>query len=92
MAGSLTWQKRAACLGHNPNVFFPSHGDYEKARTICSTCLVKNDCLEYAHSFDFDNYGMFGGLTPDERHVLRYGPTPIRLKSRSRGIQPETKG
>lgn len=82
MAGSVTWQKQAACLGENLTVFFPSHGDYERARKVCADCPVTSECLAYAHSFDFDNYGMFGGLTPDERHALRYGPTPIRLKTR----------
>ena len=82
MAGSMKWKEKAACLREHINVFFPSHGDYERARTICSACVVKKECLQYANSFDFDNYGMFGGLTPDERYVLRHGPTPIRLKGR----------
>lgn len=46
--------------------------DYTRARIICSTCTIRDLCLEDALASEFDSYrvGMRGGLTPDERSDL----------------------
>jgi WhiB family redox-sensing transcriptional regulator len=59
----------------NPELFFPDATDYEKvkeAKAICNKCdsITKNKCL----TFSLENgvqYGIFGGLTEHERHLLR---------------------
>lgn len=71
MAGRLDWRLKANCRGVSNLVFFPAHGEYEKARKICNGCEVRTDCLRDAMSHDTDLYGMFGGLTPPERYALK---------------------
>lgn len=73
VAGDLSWQARAACLGTDPETFFPlSEGDTiatRHAKAICSRCPVRDECLEFAlHSLRF---GIAGGLTSEERRRIR---------------------
>ena len=43
------WHGRGLCVGEDPDVFFPSHGDPgTEARQICAACRVRDDCLNYA--------------------------------------------
>jgi len=55
------WQGRGPCIGEDPDVFFPSHGDPgTKAREFCAACPVRSDCLNYAT--ESDKFGIWGGL------------------------------
>jgi hypothetical protein len=64
------WHGRGLCIGENPDVFFPSHGDPgTEARRICGLCPVRHDCLEYSTEADED--GIWGGLDQGERRNLR---------------------
>jgi hypothetical protein len=66
------WHDRGLCVGDDPDVFFPSHGDPgTDAREICAACPVRDDCLKYA--IDADEFGIWGGLDQDERRNLRRG-------------------
>lgn len=53
--------------------FFPDNGgeagDYLFARTICSGCGVREQCLEWA--LRHESYGMWGGTTPLQRKEIR---------------------
>jgi WhiB family transcriptional regulator, redox-sensing transcriptional regulator len=75
LEAQMAWTTRAACLDMPLDLFFPSNSDpafYRTARTICKSCPVRKECLELA--LDMENglhYGMFGGLTPDERRDLQ---------------------
>ena len=63
------WRHRAACLEHDPELFFPDRADsetWEEPRHICRTCDVINECLKHAEITN-SREGMFGGLTPKER-------------------------
>jgi WhiB family redox-sensing transcriptional regulator len=40
-----------------------------KAKAICATCPVAQECLEFAQSTEIE-YGTFGGYTADERKQL----------------------
>jgi WhiB family transcriptional regulator, redox-sensing transcriptional regulator len=63
------WHGRGLCIGEDPDVFFPSHGDPGmKAREICRACLVRGDCLRCAT--DADESGIWGGLDQQERRNL----------------------
>lgn len=75
------WRKRAACRGTDPDLFFPSgytrnyDQQIEDAKDICSTCPVKQSCLESAMTIEGSRrsefrYGVQGGTTPAERHAL----------------------
>lgn len=68
----------AACRGHNVAVFYPDpeqakHRSYANlmadAVKICSTCDVKDPCLEYA--IENEPMGIWGGTTEMQRHRLR---------------------
>lgn len=67
----MTWLEEALCRGMDRSIFFPEDGEYDEARAICDCCPVKNPCAEYAHGFEWDKDGMFGGLTPRERMFIR---------------------
>lgn len=62
------WQADAACRGADTSVFFPrSEADAAAAKAICDTCPVAHECLEWAIETRQPE-GVFGGLTPIERH------------------------
>lgn len=64
------WQDEAACRGSDTSVFFPaSEADAGEAKAVCATCPVAEACLEYAISTRQPD-GVWGGLTPTERHRL----------------------
>ncbi len=63
-----TWMSDAACA-HHPQKdlwFSDKPEDLEEARTICNTCYVKTECLEYALTEDIQE-GVWGALLPIER-------------------------
>lgn len=71
------WREDAVCVGVDIDVFFPdmSLGEarWEKAKSVCSNCTVKKECLKLVIDLqeDDDRFGVFGGLSPMERRVLR---------------------
>jgi hypothetical protein len=71
------WHRYAKCVGVNLKVFFPDYNGGEKtfavARSICNECPVIAECLDAQlklESFE-DQWGMFGGRTPQERKEIR---------------------
>lgn len=67
-----TWRSKAACKTQT-KLFFPAEEkktvSYKDALTICNTCEVKMDCLNYAVSYEM-MHGVWGGTTPNQRRVL----------------------
>lgn len=69
-----SWWQLAACRSADPDLFFPISGagpaleQAAAAKTICAGCPVRRDCLTYA-TFTRQQYGIWGGLTEDERHT-----------------------
>lgn len=60
----------AACRDADTAVFFPaSDNDAGPAKEICATCPVREACLEYALETRPAD-GIWGGLTPIERHRM----------------------
>lgn len=67
---NLTWRKRAACQGVDPEVFYPvSEEDSEDAKVICNQCPVREACLEYAITYR-ERDGVWGGATERERRRI----------------------
>jgi WhiB family transcriptional regulator, redox-sensing transcriptional regulator len=70
------WRDRAACRGADTDLFFPDRATgsalphYRKIKLMCRDCPVRVLCLDWAleHGVDF---GIWGGLTEDERRALR---------------------
>ncbi|MGH3170757.1 MAG: WhiB family transcriptional regulator [Trebonia sp.] len=68
---SADWRNRAACRGSDLEVFFPGRGESAgPARQICTECLVRQPCLDYALSHGI-THGIWGGLAERDRRALR---------------------
>ncbi len=72
------WQVRAACRGPQAVVFFPPSYVERKderlnrereAKSICGSCSVREDCLDYALRIR-EPHGIWGGLNESERKQL----------------------
>ena len=74
---SAFWQE-AVCSDVDPELFVPpsstSASSYEIARRYCQQCRVQSQCLEFAVGVETITkrfaFGMYGGLTPNERAKL----------------------
>lgn len=59
-----------------PDIFYPEGPDHVRkydertAKSICAACPVRELCLDYALVAK-EEWGIFGGLTPQERRLLR---------------------
>lgn len=68
------WDRKAACLSHDPELWFPKDGSVgrfraQQAKDICITeCPVKAPCLR--DNLNMES-GIFGGLDEKERKKLR---------------------
>lgn len=70
------WRSRAACLGTDPELFFPVADtgpihdvQIAEAKAVCTSCPVVAECL--AEALERIPDGIAGGLTADERRTLR---------------------
>lgn len=67
------WAADAECRDvPDPDIFFPGGQDQSaaQARQLCARCSVREQCLGYALSNN-ERFGIWGGLDPTERDVLR---------------------
>ena len=66
------WKDDAACRGLSSDVFFPGDNNHynPEAVTLCRRCPVQQRCLMFAINNTI-NYGIWGGMTPPERHRYR---------------------
>lgn len=70
------WREFAACLGTDPELFFPVaepgseafEAQARPARALCAACPVRAQCLAQGLGED---YGIWGGLDPVQRRTLR---------------------
>lgn len=66
-ARGSSWREEAACRGLGPEVFFDSDR-WPDAREVCRRCPVWDACRDHAVGTN-EPAGIWGGLTPDERHA-----------------------
>lgn len=70
------WQEESACRSSDPEMFFPvgttgnALDNIERAKLICATCAVQEECLDYALNTN-QEAGVWGGYAEDERRRLR---------------------
>ena len=70
------WRQRAACRRADPDLFFPvgpagpALNQVTQAKRLCLACTVRRDCLDWAMRNQIQ-YGIWGGLTEDDRVLLR---------------------
>ena len=65
------WVDEALCaqIGHDP--FFPEAGDPGvSGKSICVSCPVQPQCLQYALDAD-EQYGIWGGFNTKERKKIK---------------------
>lgn len=77
----MTWREDAACLGADPELFFPGVGkrggfntsEFDAKRTamaICEACPVREPCLAHAVNHP-EPLGIWSGTTERERRAIR---------------------
>lgn len=83
----MEWLRRAACVGEDPELFFPvgTRGpalrEVAAAKRVCARCPVITQCLAFAlHSGQAS--GVWGGTCEEERAVLLRTSTQ-RMRKRS---------
>lgn len=68
----MAWMESAACLGHDPETWFPLQGDCgsrtRDAVAICRGCPVREECL--AEGLRHES-GIWGGTTERSRRKIR---------------------
>jgi len=78
MAYSATygdWWDLAACQQADPELFFPvsatgsARADIARAKAVCATCRIRQQCLDYALDTR-QAHGVWGGRTEEERHQI----------------------
>ena len=80
------WQESAPCRGHE-ELFFHPPGEREPSRSLrdgaardmCRRCPVRRECGQHALLMR-EPYGVWGGLTEEERATALYGPRPVRRR------------
>jgi WhiB family transcriptional regulator, redox-sensing transcriptional regulator len=71
-----TWRQDAACAHMDTLIFFPvgetggMTQQVDLAKKICSSCPVREQCLEFAIA-TIQNDGIWGGTTEDERRLIK---------------------
>lgn len=72
----VEWRELAACRGYEPELFFPAGESGPavplicRAKRICASCRVREECLAYAIETNQAS-GIWGGLTEEERRPVR---------------------
>lgn len=65
-----TWRRWSACQGLDPAVFFPvTEEEAEDAISVCQSCAVREECLEFALT-NREHQGIWGGATERERRRI----------------------
>lgn len=65
------WMADAVCPSVDPELWYPDKGGSTAvARSICQTCPVKKECLQYALDHD-ERFGVWGGLSERSRRSLQ---------------------
>ena len=72
----MPWETQARCHQYDPEIFFdPRTRSERKAKAICAKCPVRVECLALALQ-SRAQFGVWGGLTEDERRRVRKGLEP----------------
>lgn len=68
----MSWIQDAACRDIGTEPFYTTDPTaVDAAKAICRACPVRQDCLTDAmQTEDYLRWGVWGGLTPDERRDL----------------------
>ncbi len=80
LAEAIRAKGTPVCQEVDGELWFPESGgeSYElrMAKKLCGTCPVQRECAVYALIAD-ESYGIWGGLTPNQRDDIRRGKTTL---------------
>ncbi|WP_060903512.1 WhiB family transcriptional regulator [Streptomyces europaeiscabiei] len=68
----MEWLRRAACVGEDPELFFPvgttgpAIDDVAAAKRVCAGCPVRRECLDWALG-NGQTAGVWGGMGEEDR-------------------------
>ena len=69
---------QASCDSSTAEYFFSEEPSaVRQAKSICESCPIADLCLDWA--MQHEEYGVFGGATPEERELARKGQPVINL-------------
>ena len=69
MAWIEDWSARAACRTTDPDALFVQGAAQNRAKALCSGCVVRTECLADALDNQVE-FGVWGGMTERERRAL----------------------
>ena len=80
----VDWRDDAACRTEDPELFFPigptNTRQIAEAKLVCNRCPVAGDCLGWAMGAG-QPHGIWGGLSEEERNVLRRSGARITTRA-----------
>ncbi|MFD4572059.1 WhiB family transcriptional regulator [Streptomyces sp. NPDC058417] len=99
MTGSTlrtNWAQRAACVGVDPEIFFPSASGTGDALHICGGCPVRAACLEdvlraEGQASAADRHGIVAGLDPQQRRQMSEQRGTVRQQDPTPAPAPKAK-
>ncbi|EST36972.1 transcription factor WhiB [Streptomycetaceae bacterium MP113-05] len=75
MSESYGWSEHGLCRSTDPDRLFAEGAAQHRAKTVCTGCPVRTECLAYALDTRVE-FGVWGGMTERERRaLLRRRPT-----------------
>lgn len=69
-----SWTEQALCAQADPDLFFGDEAagwQAHLAKKICADCPVLEKCLDYALKLGEVHFGIWGGMTAQERRAER---------------------
>ncbi|MEU1409442.1 WhiB family transcriptional regulator [Streptomyces sp. NPDC005728] len=63
------WAEYAACRSTDPDELFAPGAAQNRAKTVCTGCTVRTECLAEALDERIE-FGLWGGMTERERRAL----------------------
>ncbi|MFF7753298.1 WhiB family transcriptional regulator [Streptomyces sp. NPDC007971] len=66
---SSRWAEHAACRSTDPDELFTPGAAQHQAKTVCTGCTVRTECLAEALDERIE-FGIWGGMTERERRAL----------------------
>lgn len=92
LLGRPAWHAKAACRGDGVEQFFPHEGtSVMRARRVCNSCTVSDECLQYALERP-SLKGIWAGTSERRRRLLRtegLGTTTLAGEPASRQVVKE---
>ncbi|AVV44581.1 WhiB family transcriptional regulator [Streptomyces sp. ID05-04B] len=85
------WRDRAACIGEDPEIFFPLSDvaapgtEASRARAVCRRCAVLLACRDWALEHGEDD-GIWGATTAAQRRAIRRAAMEPAPRARRHGV------